>query len=91
METQEKVGEVLRKTIDAATNMCQNNSTTRLISGGLLERFERLTDRRVKEKEINNGNTKDSRQENNKTPLFTKEDMNIILHREKENDTLDER
>lgn len=91
METQEKVGEVLRTPFGALKKICEENSMTRVIGGELLTRFERVTDRRVKEKEINNGNTKDSRQENNKTPLFTKEDMNIILHREKENDTLDER
>lgn len=84
METQEKVGEVLRTPLGALKKICEESSMSRVICGDLLARFERVTDRKVKEREtIKQGITIDSKtQENEKTPLFTEEDMNTILHRD---------
>ena len=83
METQEKVGEVSRPPLEALKKICEESSTARVI-GGDLARCERVTNRKVKEREtIKQGITIDSKtQENEKTPLFTEEDMNTILHRD---------
>ena len=92
METQEKVGEVLRTALGALKKICEEISMARVILGGYLARYERVTDRKVKEREtIKQGITIDSKtQENEKTPLFTEEDMNTILHRD-EISSLEER
>jgi len=91
METQEKVGEVSRPPLEALKKICEESSTARVI-GGDLARFERVTDRNVKAREaIKQGRTIDSKiQENGKTPLFTEEDMNKLLHRD-EISSLEER
>lgn len=92
MEIQEKVGEVLRTVLGALKKICEENSMSRVIVGDLLGRFERVTDRNVKAREaIKQGRTIDSKiQENGKTPLFTEEDMNKLLHRD-EISSLEER
>lgn len=64
METQEKIGEVLRTPFGALKKICEENSITRVI-GNLLPRFEKIVDNGVKAKE--------------QVPMFSKETRNACL------------
>lgn len=64
METQEKVGEVLRTPFGALKKLCEENSVARVISN-LLPRYEKIVDNGVKTKE--------------QVPMFTKETRNECL------------
>ena len=50
MKTVEKVGDVLRKPFGALKRICEENSTTAIIGGGILRNYEKIVDIRVNEK-----------------------------------------
>lgn len=82
METQEKVGEVRRTPLGALKRICEENSMSRVLGSDMLERFERVTNHKVQEKQQEKQTQKLVK--NEKVPLFTEEDMSTILHKDME-------
>ena len=64
MQTQEKVGTVFMKPLEALTKICQENPITRVI-GALLPRFENILDKKIKTKE--------------QIPMFTQDTQNQYI------------
>ena len=82
METQEKVGEVRRTPLGALKRICEENSMSRVLGSDMLERFERVTNHKVQEKQQEKQTQKLVK--NEKVPLLTEEDMSTILHKDME-------
>ena len=64
METQEKVGTVFMKPLEALKKVCEENSITRVIAT-LLPRYEKILDNKIKTKE--------------QIPMFTKDTQNQYI------------
>ena len=83
MEEQEKVGEVLRSPFGALKKACEENSIRKVINGGFLINFERITDSKMNERKGKEQKTK-NKKENEQRPLFTEETQNEVLYKNKE-------
>ena len=64
MQTQEKIGTVLMKPLEALKKICEDNSITRVI-GVILPKFEKILDNKIKTKE--------------QIPMFTQDTQNQYI------------